>query len=305
MAEPLAVRLPNWVGDVCMALPALHALHEAGATLHCLGKGWAPALLAGCPWQTSPLPKGIRAGGRALADTGATRALLFPNSASSALQARLAGLESVGYRGDWRSPLLSQALPKPKAGQGHEVERMYRLAQAAAQRWQWSLPDQAGPLRLPLTEACETRVTAALADQGIDGPYVLLAPLAAGTIRGHDKRWPGFPALCRALLDQGHVVVGAPGPGEDEETAARLPGARILPDLDLAALGALARSARLVVANDSGPMHLAAAVGANVLGVFGGGEPWRTSPWGAKMIGNDQGWPPEDAVIRRVGAMLP
>ena len=70
--------------------------------------------------------------------------------------------------------------------------------------------------------------------------------------------------------------------------------------LGLGAYAAVCADARVTVANDSGPMHLAAAVDAPVLGVFGPGDPRRTRPWGprAHWLGGDGAWPSAKAVAR-------
>ncbi|MBP7868030.1 MAG: hypothetical protein KA419_19035, partial [Acidobacteria bacterium] len=133
MAEVLAVRLPNWVGDVVMALPALGRLHDAGFALRCFGRGWAPELLAGCPWRVEALPRGALAAARALRASGARRGVLFPNSLGSALSMRLAGVRAAGYAGEGRRPLLGLSLPKPRGR--HEAEVFFALAAAAAHSW--------------------------------------------------------------------------------------------------------------------------------------------------------------------------
>jgi heptosyltransferase-2 len=116
---PLCVRLPNWVGDVCMALPALALLRRAGFALHLVGKGWAADLLAGFPDHVARLPTGLLAGARTCAASGARQALLLTNSFGSALQARLAGLDAVGFARDGRSLLLARAVAPRR---GPEVE---------------------------------------------------------------------------------------------------------------------------------------------------------------------------------------
>ncbi|MBA3709801.1 MAG: hypothetical protein H0W83_13390, partial [Planctomycetes bacterium] len=124
----LAVRLPNWVGDVCMALPALAALRSAGRELHCFGKGWAIDLLSGMGDRVEKLPSGIRAGARAVAASGCGSGILFTNSLGSALVMRLGGVRATGYRGECRSLLLGTALRRARGA--HEVETFWRLALA-------------------------------------------------------------------------------------------------------------------------------------------------------------------------------
>ena len=137
--SPVVIRLPNWVGDVVMSLPALARLEAAGHPLKLVGRRWAGPLLAGCFAAPAVLPAGTGARIRLLRDLGRSApavapprgqadTLLLTNSFSSALEARLAGLHPLGYRQDGRGWLLTRAIDPP-AGV-HESERFDRLAQA-------------------------------------------------------------------------------------------------------------------------------------------------------------------------------
>jgi heptosyltransferase-2 len=295
-AQPLLVRLPNWVGDVCMALPALRALEAAGFAPTLAGRRWAADLLAGHGWPVIALPAGPPAAARALRDAGAPRrGLLLTNSLGSALALRLAGVSALGHRGEGRSPLLGRAISRP--GALHEAEVFWRLA-ARAVEWlgRGDLPPSPpAELGLRLTDAHRAAARDALARAGLDARarYAVVAPLATGTIAGQDKAWRGFDALERALRDAGLATVCCPGPGEDEAARIATPGAMRLRGLGLGAYAAVCEGARVTVANDSGPMHLAAAVGAPVVGVFGPSDPRRTGPWGGRAIalGGRGAWP--------------
>jgi heptosyltransferase-2 len=100
------------------------------------------------------------------------------------------------------------------------------------------------------------------------------------------------------LTEQGCTVIACPGPGEEAACASALPGVTPIPGLGLGAYAAIMATAQRVVANDSGPMHLAAAVGAPVLGVFGVSDPQRTRPWSDRIqvIGSERGFPSVQAV---------
>lgn len=293
----LIVRLPNWVGDVCMALPALHLLARS-FTVIAVGRPWAVDLLAGMPWQTVALPRPFGPQVRTLSMLRATRGLLLTNSFGSACAMRLAGIEAIGLAGDGRSWLLGTAVPRYPGL--HEVEAFWRLAwltSAADGGWtvagrrRWPRP----PRRLELTPAAAQRHQAdsALQSAGVSDRFVCVAPLAVGTIAGRNKVWPSFAELATRLSARGIAMVACPGPGEEEATAAAVPGAHLLPGLGLGAYAAVCARAAAVVANDSGPMHLAAAVDAPVLGIFGVSDPGRTAPWGlrARAIGSSAGWP--------------
>jgi ADP-heptose:LPS heptosyltransferase len=111
-------------------------------------------------------------------------------------------------------------------------------------------------------------------------PYAVLNPGA----RLADRRWPPEPyaEVARGLAARGVAVLVVWGPGEEpiaREIAERS-GAILAPPTDLALLAGLMRAARLVVTNNSGPMHLAAAVGAPTVGVFFSGDSAR---WGHQL----------------------
>jgi heptosyltransferase-2 len=319
----LIVRLPNWIGDVCMALPALRALDAGGARLHLIGKAWAADLLAAHHWPITPMPKALLAGAARLRSlpidsvpieslpknappmNSPRRGLLLTNSLSSAAAFRLAGVAALGHRGDGRSLLLGRSLPRPSGL--HEVEVFWRLACEAAD---WiglpALPKGApASLGLQLTPEHQASALAALRQAGIEGPpnrLIVLGPLSVGTTGGQSKRWSGFAELARQLADRGIVTVTCPGPGEEAAVMTAAPCAIPLPGLGLGAYAALCRLASLTVANDSGPMHLAAAVDAPVIGIFGPSRPARTRPWGAQStwLGGDGVWPDLDTVMVQV-----
>jgi heptosyltransferase II len=304
----LLVRLPNWVGDACMALPALGALAQRGLALHLVGKGWAGDLFAGHGWPVLRAPGGLRADARLLRETGIRAGLLLTNSFSSAAAFRLGGVSALGHAGDGRALLLGRAIARPTAV--HEVEAFWRLAREFAV-WRGLAPLPARPpprLGLVTTEAHQAAARQALDRAGLHAGarFLVLAPLATGTVAGRSKVWPHFARLSEALAAQGIPTVSCPGPGEDAAALAAAPRSMQLPGLALGAYAAVCRQAVLVIANDSGPMHLAAAVDAPVLGLFGAGEPHRTRPWhpAGRWLGGAEGWPPLDRVLEAgVGAM--
>ena len=313
----LYVRLPNWVGDVCMSLPALHLLQKADLPLTLCARPWARDLLAGLPAHDF-LPLGgrvredratVAASRRALEHRGSgARGLLIPDSLSSALTFRLAGLPCAGFRDEGRSLLLRWPIAKPDPAL-HTVQAWHYLARTALQRWNLPIADEMpGPrLDLPLTGAHIETAQALLRAQGLeDRPYVLIAPTAVGMHHGRVKVWPHFDALTRALQAAGHAVVMCPPPAEADQARANAPTALLLPPLGLGAYAALAERAQLVICNDSGVSHIAAAVGARQLTLFGVTQAGRTGPWSprAQGLGSDLAWPEMDAVRSRVDALL-
>lgn len=303
---PLSIRLPNWVGDVCMALPTLNMLHELNMfDLRIHGKSWATDLLAGMPFNAQPISPKFREMVNTYTADGSKFGIVFPNSFSSALQMWLANVATTGYAKECRGRFLKQPLP-PLYGI-HEVESFWNLGYSLIKKIASDeTPPKAPPpsLGLTLSPRHVSAASGALKSNGVKGEYVVLCPLAVGLIDGKSKVWPSFPLFCRTLVDQKITVVACPGPGEEDATAKALPGAVLLNDLGLGAYAAVLSGARCVVANDSGPMHLAAAVDARVIGVFGVSDPKRTRPWCARgaVAGSAISWPPVKSVVELVRA---
>ena len=309
MAErrPLVVRIRNWVGDVVLGLPALRLLESHGHELHIVARGkWAPTLLAGYAWPVTVQPAGLRdkvAQLRELSrqcaqiDPGFTRrenALLLPVSFSSALELRLAGLRAVGVAKEGRSPLLARA--EPWAQSGHELERYWDIA-CRFLRVQATPPRDIG---LQVSAAAAATAAGLLAARGISGGYVMICPFAAGRAATADKapkKWPGFVEFARLGHQRlGLPLVVYPGPGEHRAARELYPDALMLEGADLAVYAALLQGAALVVANDTGPAHMAAALGRPLISLLGPTEAARWAPWGpsVKVLQRPPGSGPTD-----------
>ena len=292
-----------------MALPALDLL-AARRPLTLVGKPWAVDLFGAYPWRVLPVAASRRAriaALRASLPLGA-RALLLTNSIGSALDFRLAGLRPAGYATDLRRALLDEAYPVParwreEQAPMHMVEYYYELAQRFLGG---AAPPLPSALSLQLAAPRVERARALLATAGITGGYVMLCPVAVGRHRGKVKVWDGFGALCRELLDAGVTVVCCPGPGETDAVRAVVPDAVILPSTDVASFAALLAASRLVIANDSGSAHVAAAVGARLVTLFGVTDARRTGPWSptALRLGSANGWPSLREVSAAVHRLL-
>ncbi len=271
----LAVRLCNWVGEVVLALPTLRRLEAAGYELQLVGRGWARALLEGTGWPVLARPPGLWPAGRQLAalrrqlaaPAVAGRrpaALLLTKSFSSALEARLGGWNPVGYARDGRSLLLTQAYALPSFE--HASHAYWHLAS----RFLGTTAPYPTEVMLRPSIAQSERAAALLQAHGLTArPFIVLCPFSGADDREARKVWPGFAALGERLADRQVATIVCPGPGEDSRAESLLPGAIRLGGLDLGAYGALMASAQAVVANDTGPGHLAAAVGARLIAVYG------------------------------------
>jgi heptosyltransferase-2 len=280
----LLVRAPNWVGDLVMATPAFRALREgfpAARIAVQLREGLRP-LLEGAPWFDEVLP--LHASGRSAwgfaRDAWQLRrrrfdvGLCLPESFSSALLMRLGGVRCVvGYRRDARSLLLHRAVEPPGPRRGRLLVPRERHVLGLVEAL--GCPARGSHLELFTTGAEEARAAAALAARGV-APEAPLALLAPGASYGPAKLWGAerFAVVGDALAGAGaHVVlVGTPAEGAlCARVAARMtaPVADLGGALDLGALKALIRRARVLVCNDAGARHVAVAFGVPCVVMFG------------------------------------
>jgi heptosyltransferase-1 len=290
VAEPriLIVRLSS-LGDLVHTLPAVHALRAAfpAAEMDWLVEArWAP-LLAGNP----DLSAVVRITTRSWRDVCGTVARLrrrhydlavdFQGLYKSALLAWLAGAKqrfgfAPGCARERGAALFYTRRVTPRAR--HVVEQNLELAIAAGAR--------AAPYRFPLQIAAEARqrIRQQLAAHGVR-EYFVLSP--GGGWRS--KCWPAerYGELYRRLvalpaLAGWNGVVNA-GPGEHDlvEAVQRAAGANgpIWFPLELAELVALIAGAKFLVSGDSGPLHLAVALGVPVVGLYGPTDPTRNGPF--------------------------
>ncbi len=297
-------------------------LCNAGFPLVLVGRPWARDLLAGMRPHDfiavdGPLRKdaervrGLLRGHTSSAPqlpAGPFKGICFPDSISSALVFRLAGIRSGGYRDDGRSLLLKWPVSKPR-GEVHAVSSYYYLARTLLLKWGLpeTIPETPTPaLRLPLTSGHIQAAHATLERAGLNKPFVLLSPTATGLHRGRIKSWAYYEPLAQRLMAQGWPVVMCPPPNEVDAARAAVPSALVLPALPLGAYAALTKQASLVICNDSGTSHIAAAAQSRQLTLFGVTRPTRTGPWSptASWLGEEGAWPTLEEVVQRATQLL-
>ncbi|MHC4994091.1 MAG: lipopolysaccharide heptosyltransferase II [Planctomycetota bacterium] len=294
--QRVLVVLPTWVGDLAMASPTLRALRglypEAHITL--LAKGYAgPAMIDAMPWHDRLMVMGQPGssdeagggGGSLIARLRRQRfdlAVLLTNSFRSALIARLGGARRVvGYARDHRSWLLTDRLRPPRAGGRFTPVPTLDYYLKLAEHLGAESPDRA-PALFTRPEDDE-RAEAILREAGVaegEGPLVMLNPGAAN--HGSAKLWPAdrFGALADHLVEtrQARVLVnGAPNerPILDKVHAASKHELVDLPSRgsSLTLLKSLVARCDLMVTNDTGPRHIAVAMGTPVVSLFGPTDP--------------------------------
>lgn len=283
----LVVRAPNHLGELILALPALeHAAAEeraAGRRLQVQFPAGLEAVLDMAVLDVGRLPlrdrRDVRAGGRQLRSSGARRGVLLTPSVSSALMFRLGRLRSRrGTAGGWRTWLLTDPVPRGPLLQGHRVNEFLTLVGA----------DGSGEPPVPAI-----RPPAGGSSRPEDARRVVaLFPGA----NAESRRWPAgcFSALAQRLARAGLRVLVLGGPGEEGLTgvvASAGAACGACEDLggrtDLAGLADVLARSHVLVTNDTGPMHLAAALGTAVVALEGPADIRQTRPLGkrVKLIG--------------------
>jgi heptosyltransferase-2 len=278
------VRAPNWLGDVVLSLAAVRDVRRnlPGARLTVLARpSVAPLYGAVAEVDEVLASRGLRADAAALRgrfDAG----ILLPNSFGSALALRMAGVpERWGWSTDGRGPLLTRA-PRVPAGLRGRNQLYYYRAMLAAVGLDVSAPAEAS-LECPPDWRAEA--------DGLLGPRTDWIGVSPGAHFGTAKRWPAerFAAVAQRLARETGAGVAVLGAASERPLADRIASVMDVPLADLCGrtglpqlVGVLSRL-RLLLSNDSGPMHVAAAMGVPVVAVFGPTDSRETAPVGTRQ----------------------
>jgi len=291
-AANILIRVPNWVGDAVLAIPAIKAVRERfpRAEITLMVRPWVAGLFTAAPfvdkiWSEekpgsvadwSRIARQIR--GRSF-----DLALLLPNSFESALMMFLAGVpRRVGYATDGRRWMLTNAVAPVKTSL-HQVDYYLELLKPlSANTWRPSISIEA---------AGEERANARrlLGAEGVPGGEPFLA-LNAGAAYGSAKRWDEtrFAAVADILAAELRFHIALIGSEKERSIAEQIRHRMHTPASVLAGkttletlIGVLAESS-LMITNDSGPMHIAAALGVPTVAVFGPTDEQVTGPCGPR-----------------------
>ena len=293
----LLIRATNWVGDAIMALPALQAVRNRfpAAQISILalpyvadiyrGQGIADHLI---PYDRHGEHKGV-GGKEKLADVLRSKkfatALLLQNAFDAAWIAWRAGIpERIGYNRDARGFLLTKPIRVPRAGEIPAHEKYYYLELLKRAGWIDALPE-IPEISLYVSEEESRQAEAKLQTFGSQVDAVRIA-VGAGASYGSAKCWPPerFAKAINRLLKERKAEVILFGTPAEAGVSAAIRAGLDQPALDLtgatqiAELPALLACCTAFLGNDSGAMHVAAAVGLPVVAVFGPTDPEGTAP---------------------------
>jgi heptosyltransferase II len=313
----IIVRGTNWLGDAVMTTPALLRLREKFPDAHIalltpekLGDLWInhPAISETISFAPD---ENVFSVGRRLRAGNFDVALVLPNSPRSALEVRLAGIpQRIGYARPWRNWFLTKAVParaeavKMRKRSVSEIKRLIaqnpeskirnpEIAASAHQMHEYlhlaavlgASPEPLPP-QLFVTPGEIAAVNKKFGLSEIERPLLGLNP---GAEYGPAKRWPvdKFIAAAREVQQQTNCTWLVFGGKADEAIARRIESAIPSPPTAILAfagktslreLMALLKICRVLLTNDSGPMHVSAALGVPVVAPFGSTSPELTGP---------------------------
>ena len=296
-ANKILVRMPNWIGDVVMSLPAFERIHKRfpNAEIVVAARSAVADLLRSVPGVTGVLPVDWQRSVGGVMDflqfSGLLRnekfdlAVLFQNAFRAALLVRLAGIpRRVGYDRDARGWLLTHpvALPDKSAPSGHESA--YYLELVRRMGWAETTPPVHQFKILP-EPATLKEMRRWLGRAGVTGRPLRVA-IAPGASNGTARQWPAerFAQLADRLATERNAAIVLCGSPAERELGSRIEGKMkerahsYFDDLSLMEMHAMFSCMDVVISNDSGASHLAATVGVPQVVIFGPTDEKTTAP---------------------------
>lgn len=294
----IIVRGTNWVGDAMMTLPALRELRRLFPDAHITlaTRSWARGLFFGAEFIDELQIQDGRGIRSFLQQLRAWRkgqfdlAILLTNSFASALVAALAGIPArIGYASDGRARLLTRAIELPEwRSSRHEV--FYYLRIVAELEWLFTKrqtflevqPDAS----LEVSDRRTEEARYFLRRQGVteERPVIALCP---GSINSRAKRWPAesYAVLADRFVDTLGAQVLLVGSQQELDVSRHVANRMhnkplvLTGKTDIAQLVAILSLCDLLISNDTGPAHIAAALGRPTLVIFGPTNPLTTRPF--------------------------
>lgn len=291
--DKILVRATNWVGDAVISLPALRALRERfpRSEISILAKPWVADLYGREPFCDRLIPytadtfgakwgvaKELRAG-------HFDAAILLQNAFEAAALAFAARIpERIGYARDGRSPLLTRAIPVPRAGEIPRHERFYYLELLRRAGILDAMPEN-DLIRLDGAGAAREAGARRFREMGLGEVVIGISP---GAAYGTAKRWlpERFAEAAMRVAGQLGASIAIFGAQSERDLCATVANAVHVPvrnfagETTLAEFIELAAACRVYLTNDSGAMHIASALGIPTVAIFGATDDTTTGPTG-------------------------
>lgn len=296
--KKILIRCPNWIGDVMLSIPSVSAVRKAfpSAYISILIKSNLSPLLEGNPdineiisfepdlMSVTEKLKFYRG----LKDKNFDLAILLTNSFESALSVYLAGIkERIGYKKDMRGIFLTEKIPMPsrKSPRMHQSDFYITLIKIISEVRSQKPEVRINKVSFYIPEDIQDSVDKFWDEKGLSKKSPLIG-MNIGASYGSAKRW--FPERFAELGDmiyselKGEVILFG-GSGDfniEAEIKGRMNNKAIsmVGKTTLKSLAAMIKRCHLFITNDSGPMHIAAAVGTPIVAIFGSTDPNETSP---------------------------
>lgn len=294
----LIVRGTNWVGDAVMTVPALRELRSLLPDAHITlaTRPWARGLFADADFLDDLLIYDRRGLGsvtqqiRHWRDRRFDLALLFQNAFEAAVIPLLARIPlRIGYATDARRFLLSHPLQVPEWHNSRHETFYYLNIVSELERLLYgrsTVPSRAPTTAITVSDRRKTEALSQLRTNGLGGERPLVA-LCPGSINSRAKRWPAerYAELADSLMEKLNaeiLLIGSPSELDvSQEVARQMRNQPIVltGKTDLAELTAVLSLVDLLVSNDTGAAHIAAALARPTLVIFGPTNPLTTRPF--------------------------
>ncbi|HEY1467676.1 MAG TPA: lipopolysaccharide heptosyltransferase II [Candidatus Acidoferrum sp.] len=293
----LLIRATNWLGDAILALPALRAVRSKFPDAHIsiLARAYVADIYRGqgvsdelIPYDPIAEHRGWSGRRRLISDLRSRRfdvALLLQNAFDAAWLAWRAQIpQRIGYARDARSLLLTKSIAVPKPGEIPPHEKFYYLELLRRAGWLDALP-QVDHIALQVPDSARRHAAQTLIDAGAR-PHARRVAIAAGASYGSAKCWPPerFAEWANRFLAHNDADVILFGTAAEAPVSNAIAAHMHRKPIDLTGntaigdLPALLSQCHLFLGNDSGAMHVAAAVGLPVVAIFGPTDPFGTAP---------------------------
>ena len=291
----ILIRATNWIGDAVLSLPAIRAVRGRfpDAELCVLARPWVAAVYEGeravdriLILQGAPGVRELRAKLRSAEELRRERfdlAIALPNSFESAVLLWLARIpRRIGYARDGRSMLLSQAVATPEPGRISRHQRFYYLELLRRAGIIDELP-LVSDIRFDGVEIARRRGEELLAARGVHLPVIGVSP---GAAYGGAKRWlpERFASAAGQVAEKTGATVLVFGSEAEQklcgEVAAACGGLNLAGQTTLRQFIDMTAACLAFLSNDSGAMHIAAALGIPSVTVFGPTDETATGPVG-------------------------